>query len=435
MIALETLADMLGGRWLSPGSSPGKGTLSGAGIDTRTLQPGQAFFALPGTRVDGHDYLPQAAGLGASVAIVQREVSPPPSLPVLLVEDTKAALWTMAARHRATLRASVVAVMGSNGKTTTVRVLASVLKQAMPTHASARSFNNALGLPLTILNCPTTARALVCELGEGEPGALRRYVELARPDAAIVTSVGRAHVGELGGMEGVRREFANALSALPASATRFVPDTDEWLFTPCATAFHATNARHEGGGVAFELADGTRWRLPVPGLHNASNAAAAIATARHLGVGDGEIARGLEAFEPADMRLAVREVCGATVLVDCYNANPDSMAAGLRTLADVGRGCTTVAVLGDMLELGPDATAWHRQVGELARELAGERVFIGPLSREAHDAGGGAWFASAQDAREHVASLLRPGHVVLIKASRGLALERLLEGLNAPAVA
>lgn len=430
MIALETLADILGGRWLSHG----KGMITGAGIDTRTLEAGQVFFALPGSQVDGHDYLPQAAGRGASVAIVQSEVSPPPSLPVLLVEDTKAALWTMAAHHRATLGANVVAVMGSNGKTTTVRVLASVLKQAMPTHASARSFNNALGLPLTILNCPTTARALVCELGEGEPGALRRYVELARPDAAIVTSVGRAHVGELGGMEGVRREFAQALSALPTAATRFVPDTDEWLFTPCATAFHAANARHEGGGVVFELADGTRWRLPVPGLHNASNAAAAIATARHLGVGDGEIARGLEAFEPADMRLAVREVCGATVLVDCYNANPDSMAAGLRTLADISQGRPTVAVLGDMLELGPESASLHEQLGRAAKSVADECVFIGQQSRAAHEAGGGRWFATPDEAREHVANLLRPGRVVLVKASRGMALERLLEGVRTPAV-
>lgn len=431
MIALDTLPALLGGRWLSPGV----GTVMGASIDTRTLEPGRAFFALPGTRVDGHDYLPQAAGLGAAVAIVQREVSPPPNLPVLRVEDTKAALWTLAAHHRATLQARVVAVMGSNGKTTTVRVLASVLMQAMPTHASARSFNNALGLPLTILNTPPTARALVCELGEGEPGALRRYVELARPDAAIVTSVGRAHVGELGGMEGVRREFIDALSAMPAHATRFVPDTEEWLLTPCATAFQSANARHENGRVEFELADGTRWRLPVPGLHNASNAAAAIAVARHLGLGEREIARGLEAFEPADMRLSVREVSGAMVLVDCYNANPDSMAAGLRTLADLGRGSTTVAVLGDMLELGPDAPAWHRQIGELARELAAERVFIGPQSRAAHEAGGGVWFASAEEARGRVASLMRPGTVVLLKASRGMALERLLEGLNAPAVA
>ena len=431
MTSLETIATTLHGQWLSQGG----GSVRGASIDTRTLEHGQAFFALPGTRVDGHDYLPQAAQRGAALAIVQRRVAAPSGLPVLLVQDARAALWKLAEHHRATLQAKVVAVMGSNGKTTTVRMLASVLGRAMPTHASPRSFNNFLGLPLTILNCPPTARALVCELGEGEPGALARFVSLAKPDVSVITSVGRAHVGELGGMDAVRQEFANALGSACRCAMSVVPDGEPWLHSNCGATFAAERAWHESGRACFELADGTTWRLPVPGLHNTSNAAAAICVARHLGVPDEEIAAGLMAFEPAEMRLAIRQVRGATVILDCYNANPDSMAAALQTLSDLGRGKRTIAVLGDMLELGPESAAWHAQAGELAREVADVRIFIGPHARAAHEAGGGAWFASVEQARSHVASVLAPDAVVLMKASRGMALEGLIDGLNATAVA
>ncbi len=432
MIALDSLPELLDGHWLAEGD----GALSGASIDTRTLEPGKAFFALPGDRVDGHDYLDQASERGASVAIVQRAVEPPTGLAVLIVADTRRALWLLAEHYRSQLLARVVAVMGSNGKTTTVRMLAAVLGRAMPTHASARSFNNALGLPLTILNCPPTAKALVCELGEGERGALARYVRLARPDVAIITSIGRAHVGELGGMEAVRQEFLDALAGLGSSATGIVPDAEPWLHRPCCTVFACERAWHEQGRACFELADGTRWRLRVPGLHNASNAAAVVAAARQLGVDDPRIADGLERFEPAEMRLAVREIGGAIVIVDCYNANPDSMAAALRTLAEVGEGKRTVAVIGDMLELGPDSEAWHRQMGEIASSAAGECVFIGPRSRVAFEAAGrGSWFATLDEAREAVADLVRPETVILLKASRGMAFEKLLEGLDRTAVA
>lgn len=432
MIPLELLPGLLDGQWLSKGA----GAVTGASIDTRALGAGQAFFAIPGTRVDGHDFLPQAAERGASVAIVERDVEVPSGLAVLRVADVRAALWGLAQHYRTLISARVVAVMGSNGKTTTVRMLEAVLKRAMATHASARSFNNALGLPLTILSCPPTAEALVCELGEGEPGALARYVGLARPDVAIVTSVGRAHVGELGGMDAVRREFSESLAALAASAKNIVPDGEAWLHRACSVAFAPERAWHELGRVRFELADGSHWTLPVPGLHNADNAAAVIAAARELGMQDSDIANGLERFEPAEMRLAVREVGGTTVIVDCYNANPDSMAAALRTLADVGERRRTVAVVGDMLELGSDSEAWHRQMGELAANVADECVFIGERSKAAFEAAGtGAWFATVDRAREAVVELAMPGTVVLLKASRGMAFEKLLEGMDRTAVA
>jgi len=432
MIPLDLLPGLLDGTWLSHGD----GFARGANIDTRSLEPGQAFFAIPGTRVDGHDFVSQAAARNASVAIVGRDVSAPVDLPVLRVHDVRAALWSMAEHHRSLLPARVVSVMGSNGKTTTVRMLESVLSQAMATRASARSFNNALGLPLTILNCPITAEALVCELGEGEPAALARYLRLSKPDMAIVTSVGRAHVGELGGMDAVRREFQDALAALAPTATRIVPTDEEWLDSPCCMTFAVERAWHEHMHVRFELVDGSRWKLNVPGLHNAANAAAVVAAARALGIEDSSIANGLEHFEPADMRLAVRNVGGAKVLMDCYNANPDSMAAALRTLAEVGSGRRTVAIVGDMLELGPDSDAWHRQMGDTAAQLADECVFIGNRSRTAYEAAAtGAWFATLEEARDTIAEFIQPGSIILLKASRSMALELLLEGIDRTSVA
>lgn len=432
MISLARLPELLDGRWLAPG----EGVATGASIDTRTLGLGQIFFALSGNQVDGHDYLQQAAERGASVAIVERDASPSKGLPVLRVANVQAAMWTLAASYRSTLRARVIAVMGSNGKTTTVRMLAAVLAQAMPTHASQRSFNNALGLPLTILNCPVDTHALVCELGEGEPGALARYAGLARPDIAVVTSVGRAHVGELGGLDAVRAEFAGALRALGPESTAYVPESEAWLHAPGRKAFGISGARHADGGTKLELLDGSAWSVPVIGLHNASNAAAVIAVARDLGLADHAIQAGLEPFEPADMRLAVREIGGATVLVDCYNANPDSMAAALRTLAEVAQGRHAVAVVGDMLELGENSEAWHREMGRLARASADACVFIGPASRSAFQAAGnGEWFESAHAAQDSVRRHVRPGAVILLKASRGIALERLLDALQRASVA
>ncbi|MFI4917294.1 MAG: UDP-N-acetylmuramoyl-tripeptide--D-alanyl-D-alanine ligase [Phycisphaerales bacterium JB060] len=429
---MHSLAELLNGSWLSPGA----GTLSGASIDTRTLEHGQAFFAIPGSRVDGHDYLPEAFRRGASVAIVEREVVPPASLAVLQVRCVREALWDLAQHYRSTLRARVIAVMGSNGKTTTVRMLAKVLGQTMASHASARSFNNALGLPLTILNCPVGAEALVCELGEGERGALARYTALARPDVAVVTSIGRAHVGELGGMEAVRREFQDALETLRPTTEAYVPDALAELHKPCRTTFSAVRADIADGRTRFELADGSVWSVPVVGLHNAGNAAAVIAVARHLGVREEDIAAGLDAFEPADMRLAVREIGGATVLVDCYNANPDSMAAALRTLELVGSGQRRVAVLGDMLELGPDSETWHREMGVMASAVADHCVFIGPASKHAFDSvANGAWFATVAEAGNTVCRHAQPGTVVLVKASRGMAFERLLDAMQRIAVA
>lgn len=432
MIPLSRLPELLDGRWLAPGD----GFAQGASIDTRTLEPGQIFFALPGTRVDGHDYLDQAAKRGAGVAVVEREVALPDNLATFHVRDVQAAMWALSSWYRLTLRACVITVMGSNGKTTTVRMVTPVLRQAMQTHASQRSFNNALGLPLTILNCPVDADALVCELGEGEPGALARYAGLARPHLAIITSVGRAHVGELGGIEAVRAEFRDALNAIGPKCKAFVPEHDDWLHESGLVTFAVSDARHTSGGTEFELPDGSQWSIPVVGLHNASNAAAVIAVGRHLGIADDSVQAGLQSFEPADLRLAVREIGGATVLVDCYNANPDSMAAALRTLAEVGANQQTVAIVGDMLELGEDSDAWHREMGRLARASADVCVFIGPASRSAFEAADeGVWFESVEAAQEAVRHYVRPGAVVLLKASRGMALERLLDALQQASVA
>ncbi len=431
MIPLSDIAAIVGGHWLAKGT----GEVRGASIDTRDLQAGQAFFALPGAHTDGHDFIHRAAEQNAGVAVVERDVPVQQGLPMLRVGSVRAALWDLAVHYRNTLSARTIAVMGSNGKTTTVRMLHSVLGGTIKTHASARSFNNALGLPLTILNCPIDAQALICELGEGEPGALARYVALARPDIAIVTSIGRAHVGELGGQAAVRAEFDTSIAALPTNARAAMPDSTEALEAPDAARVAAPRAWHESDQAHFELGDGSSWRLPVAGEHNAQNAAVVIRVARSMGLDDDVIARGLRHFEPADMRLAMRVVGGARVRVDCYYANPVAVAAALRTLGELAQGARTVAVLGDMLELGTDSTTWHREMIDHALRVTDECVFVGPLCQDACRTVNATCFASAEQAHAHVAGLLRPGTIALLKGSRGIALERLLENTGESVVA
>lgn len=445
---VEELARSVAGRLRGAGC----GVVAGAGIDTRTLEAGQAFFAIRGERADGHDFLPQAAAAGAAVAVVEREVDAPRRLAVVRVDSVARALARAAAAWRDRLGCQRVGVMGSNGKTTAARMLASVLGGCGSTHAPRASFNNALGLPLTILNAPAGTRWLVCELGEGEPGALARYVRLARPHAVLLTSVGAAHAGTLGGLAGVRDEFARALGeaadaravAIPASACELAAGG----LLPGALTFgeeegatlRVARAWHEGGGVRFELHDASAWALPTPGRHNAHNAAGVIALCRSLGVGDGDIRAGLGSFAPASMRLGVRQVGAAEVLVDCYNANPDSVEAALATLAELGAGRRRVAILGDMLELGELGERAHARAGRRAAGVADECVFIGRASLAGHRAAleagaSSAWHADAGGALPRARALALERSVVLVKGSRALTLERVVGAMASAASA
>lgn len=484
--------------------------MTGVSTDTRTLAPGNVFVAIRGERFDGHAFLEQAVNAGASVLVIDDESAMTPALAaraaglsggsarggssggfgVLKVADTGKALLRLAQAYRQTLtRTRVIAVCGSNGKTTTTRLIEHLLKAAgQRGTASPKSFNNAVGVPLTILSAKPSDQFLICEVGTNAPGEIGVLADVVRPDIAVITSIGREHLEGFGDVAGVAKEEASILWALNPKGVAVLPSDSPELATairgkklPTVVAFgvsdgplasaastavqsllQLTECRHltswsvePASGrrspefhVAFTVNKRQEYVLSVPGEHNARNALAAIAVARRFNVDEERIASALADFRPPEMRSQVRqlgaETSGVTLLLDCYNANPDSMLSALRTLAALTPPCVggrRVAVLGDMLELGAASGDMHALVG---RELAalqepGARIdlaiLVGERMRHAADALAAAgWPASRAvhlagiellEHREAAARLLRPGDLVLLKASRGTALERL----------
>ena len=431
----------------------GGGPVTGVSTDSRTIGPGDLFFAIRGDQFDGHDYVAQAVSRGAAACVVSRpDVTA--SAPCLRVDDTVAAMGRLAVHQRAKTRATVIAVTGSNGKTTTKRMIDHVLGSRLRGRAAARSFNNNLGVPLTLLSVNQDDEYLVVEIGSNAPGEVGGLAAMASPQIGVVTSVGFAHLEGLGGIEGVAREKLSLLSHLEAGGLGVVnvdrPTTQALLGDYAKTdgelvTFGLSDEADlrvgdvVGGleGVRFRIDEGPELRLRVCGAHNALNAAAAYAVGRRMGLGFDEMAKSLASFEPARMRLNVARCGSLTVINDCYNANPSSMAAAIEVLADAG-GARRVLVIGDMLELGTDARRWHERLGRQAGE-AGIDLLVAVGSNATAvaagaQAGGSATetlvYADAARAGEGVGDWLQPGDVVLVKGSRAMTMERVVEALT-----
>ncbi len=378
--------------------------------DHRRLPPvGGLFVALLGSRVDGHEYLAAAALAGASAALVERtrladygHLST--SMDLLGVDDVEASLWTLALRNRAEYRGPVVAVTGSVGKTTTKNMLSFVLTRLLGDGVyTSGNQNNLLGAPMTLVRVDLGGPFLVVELGSNAPGEIPRLAALTRPDIAIITAVGAAHLEGFGTLAGVLAEKASLARALAPQGLAIYPSGDALLRTDagtwnCRTVSFGTEARddaqitavHEGqtaSGTITIDGIGHRVELSVPGAFNLLNAAAALLAVRELGGDVGEAARLLREFVPESMRMEWRTVAGMRFLVDSYNANPDSVKAVLATISQVSAP-RRVAVLGSMLELGLDSAAWHRRVGSAAAAAGLDvLVFVGA---NAEDYTGGA---------------------------------------------
>jgi UDP-N-acetylmuramoyl-tripeptide--D-alanyl-D-alanine ligase len=451
----DELAAATGGRWI--GTPPA--AIEGVSTDTRTIGPGTLFVALRGERFDGHAFLAEAFGRGAAAAIVAEPGGAGQAGPLLAVPDTLAALGAVARHHRARFRIPVVGVTGSNGKTTTREMIAAILATRGKVLRTEGNLNNEVGVPLTLFGLDASHQAAVIEMGMNHPGEIARLAAIALPQVGVVTLAAPAHLEGLGTVEAVADAKAELYQGLPEGGIA-IANADDGRMLKRAQAsgrrmitFSAAKGRR-GDVVVLEIVsqglDGLRFVLGVgnrevpvhiPGLvgaHNAANAAAAAAAAIALGCTDREIARGLADVRPVGRRLRLDRLPSGTRLVDdCYNANPASMSAALRTVVDLAAGGgRPVAVLGDMLELGAFEAEAHRALGEeAARAGLAALAAFGPRARAtaeaARAAGLEAFHTEDLDALVRWArATLQPSDVLLVKGSRGMKLERLVEALR-----
>jgi UDP-N-acetylmuramoyl-tripeptide--D-alanyl-D-alanine ligase len=424
-------------------------------FDTRVLDPGACFVALHGDR-DGREFVPAAFSAGASVALVSAPApafAPPVGAAMVEVPDALRGLQAVAAadrRARADLR--VVGVAGSTGKTSTKDLLAAVLAP-LGCYASPASHNNEFGLPITLLNAPAIANVVVAEMGERFPGDVKALCEIARPDIGVVTNVGLAHAEHLGGAAGAAEVIGELIEALPAGGLAVLNADDEWtrgLEARAAASVAAVTVgfspraayRLEAVELDAELRprftlNGQPVAVPLHGEHQARNAALALAVAhRGFGIALDEAAASLGSVRPARWRLELhRSGNGVLVLNDAYNANPASMDAALRSLAQTETAGRRIAVLGEMLELGAYAGEAHAAIGRLAAALGIDVVIgVGVGGQQIAESAIGRQVYTAPDAAAALATAIEtvePGDSVLVKASRAVGLESVAAGLLA----
>jgi len=419
----------------------------GVAIDTRAIEPGQIFFAFVGEQADGHDFLAQAVKAGAGIGIVTDAAKVPNDLemPVLIVDDAIDAITKLASAWRQRLKAKVIAITGSNGKTTTCRLVHSVCAQSGTSVVSQRSFNNALGVPITILNTPEDADYLIAELGTSSPGEIAARSMLIEPDIAVITSIGSAHLEELGDRDGVACEKAQIVKALPDGAHAIIVGGVAELESALASESDRVQITRIGTQVPIEIVEATDrhtsftlagegFAVPMLGRHNASNASLAVAVGRVLGIDDEMIRAGLMRAKLPAMRFDRIEIPTKTDPIvlynDAYNANPDSMRAALATFDGLHLEGEKIAILGDMLELGAHSAEQHRVlVNELVNFPSIDRfILVGPSFADAASPSDRVMIYPEPDAQAmtQIARSVLPGSSLLLKGSRGIALERLV---------
>ena len=425
----------------------------GISIDTRTLREGQLFFALQGPNFDGRDYVAAARDKGAAGAVVNAAVAD--EIPQIIVDDTREALGRFATAWRDMHDATVVAVTGSNGKTTLKELIAACLSAAGSTLATQGNLNNDLGVPLMLSRMEPQHRFAVFEMGANHAGEIAYLTGLVRPDVVAITNAGAAHLEGFGSIEGVAHAKGEILQGRrrPRCAVLNADDRYFDLWRSMASdvrvlAFgfgeradvRATDIRARSDHSDFTLHIGAaqaRVELPLPGVHNVRNACAAAAVAHALGLSTETIASALANVRPVSGRLQpVAGVHGATLFDDSYNANPLSVIAATEFLAALPG--ESWLVLGDMKELGEDAEELHREVGEAARANGVSRLFaLGELAREAVEGFGdrARWYASIDTLVDEVSGMLKPGVNVLVKGSRSMRMERVVDALRDPGLA
>jgi UDP-N-acetylmuramoyl-tripeptide--D-alanyl-D-alanine ligase len=457
-LQLRELAALTEGRLLMPAGVSDDTVVDGSvQTDSRLVEPGSIFFALPGEHTDGALFAPSAVDAGAALVVAERELDL--AVPVLVVSDGVEALGRLAsavvARVREAGNLRVVGITGSNGKTTTKNLLGAIFSAEGPTVAPRESFNNQVGAPISMLRVDASTRFLVVEMGASGIGDIARLVRIVRPDVSIVLKVGLAHAGEFGGIEATQRAKSEIVTELTPADVAILNADDtrvaamaeltrakvRWFGLGPSADVRAENVRASADGTTFTVVatvDGTveraDVRLRILGEHHVMNALAALSAATTLGVPLHRAVAAIEQVARAERwRMEVLQPGdGITVINDAYNASPDSMAAALKTLAQIRRpGERTVAVLGEMAELGEYAQEEHDRIGRLAVRLNIDRlVVVGEAARAVHLGAGleGSWngeslhVADVDAAYDVLREELRAGDVVLVKSSKSAGL-------------
>jgi len=421
---------------------------SGVSTDTRTLARGHLFVALIGPHFDGHGFVSEAAGKGAIGALVSRDLEA--DIAVVQVADTRLGLGQLAAHWRRQFQIPVIAVTGSNGKTTVKNMIAAILNVVGPTLSTQGNLNNDIGVPLTLLRLRQGDRHAVIEMGMNHPGEIDYLTKLARPTIALINNAAAAHLAGLGSVEAVARAKGEIYAGLAADGIAVINADDAYagLWRELAAPHRvitfgldrpadvSAEFQLDAGGSTIHLKTphgGISMRLSLLGRHNVMNALAASSASLAAGVSLADIQAGLEKLRSVTGRLEVkRGLNGARVLDDTYNANPGSLAAGVEVLKAASG--ERVLVLGDMGELGDAARDIHRRVGLLAKSLGIEQLYaVGELTQDAVEAfGKGAQhFTSHEALIENLRACLHAGMTVLVKGSRLMKMERVVAGIVA----
>jgi UDP-N-acetylmuramoyl-tripeptide--D-alanyl-D-alanine ligase len=422
-------------------------TVSGWSIDSRTVNPGDCFFALRGPLKDGHDYVDNVMEKGAALAIVERHVDA--KIPQLIVPDTLAAMQQLARRTRERWGGTVVGVTGSAGKTTTKDAIASLLNVGIRTGRTIGNYNNHFGVPLSILRLPDDCRAAVIEMGMNHAGEIRELAKIAQPQIGVVTNAGWAHAEYFDdGIEGVALAKRELIEELPASGIAVLNADDERVrqfanIHPGRTILFGFAEDAEVRAEDFRMCPGhahfrclgVDFESPLAGRHGVSNVLAALAVARALGIAPERLRDAVKTLATGKMRGERFERGGVTVINDCYNANPEAM----RSMLELLRGTPArrrIAVLGEMLELGREAGTLHRDIGRFAAEqgidallgVRGAARFMVDGAIEAGLSGSAAsFFDTPEAAGDFLKTYVRAGDAILFKGSRGVQVEKALE--------
>jgi UDP-N-acetylmuramoyl-tripeptide--D-alanyl-D-alanine ligase len=433
---LDRIADALGD------GPRGPTALARIATDTRTVAAGDCFVALRGEKFDAHDVLADAVAKGAAAVVVHDAARGAKlGVPVYVVDDTTRALGRLARYRRRAWGRPVIGVVGTNGKTSTKELVRAALGSRLHVHATVGNYNNLVGVPQTLFALPDDADIAVIEMGTNQPGEVAALRAIVEPDVVVVTSIAEEHLEGLGDLEGVLREEISACDGVPVAITP--ASQPEIAEAARPRARRVVSAGLDAGDVRatrFAVApdgsgdielDGTAVRVPLRGMHNLRNAMLALATAREAGISVADAARGIAAMPAPPMRVSFESHGAATVINDAYNSNPGSARAALELLEHAGNGRQRVAVLGTMLELGPQADRLHDEIARVALAapidvVIGVGGFADALARVAPGdarAVGGADPASAWDAAR---SRVRRDAVILLKGSRGVRLERLV---------